>query len=75
MRSSGLLQIQQDWTLRVWTKLSALLPTVTRSVLTGTPSHATTMLGLEGASLAAAAPTFIVTVHQRMIVLLMMSKS
>ena len=71
MRSSGLLQIQQDWTLRVWTKLSALLPTVTRSVLT---SHAATMSGLEGASLAAAAPTFIVTALQLMTLLQMMLK-
>ena len=41
-----------------------VLPIVTRSVQTGTPSHVATMPGLAGASLVAAAPTFIVTVRQ-----------
>ena len=52
---------------------SALLPTVTRTAKTGTPSLVATKPGLAGASLAAAAPTFIVTVQQRMMLLLMMS--
>ena len=45
-------------------KLSALLPTVKRTAQTGTQSLASIKPGLAGASLAAAAPTFIVTALQ-----------
>ena len=44
--------------------LSVLFPTVTRTAKTGTQSLADTKPGLAGASLAAAAPTFIVTALQ-----------